>query len=176
MSEVWKPISGYEDIYEVSNLGRVKSLKKRIGGRRKPITVIREHIMTPNDNGNGYLVVSLMKDGKRKNHYVHRLVAEAFCNRGIGSDFVDHKDHNRSNNVASNLEWVTVKENIARSSCLMKHPKLSCKPTSTWEKYITRRVRGKNSYFRVAVKALGIDRTFCDLQSAICFRNEVVKL
>lgn len=175
MQEIWKPIQGYEGLYEVSNLGSIKSLQKRIGGRRDPITVIRDLILTPCNNGHGYMTVCLAKDGKRKSYYVHRLVAEAFCDKNGKGDHINHKDHDRANNDAANLEWVTAKENVAYSAHLMKHPKVACRDTKTGEKYITKCVSHGKQRFRVNIKWLGIDRKFLDLQSAVNFRNEVMR-
>ena len=70
--EVWKPIKGYEGLYEVSNIGRVRSLRNNHGN-------YREKILKQQDNGDGYLQVTLYKDGKAKHFTVHRLVAMAFC-------------------------------------------------------------------------------------------------
>lgn len=70
--EVWKPIKGYEGLYEVSNMGRVRSLRNNHGN-------YREKILKQQDNGDGYLQVTLYKDGKAKHFTVHRLVAMAFC-------------------------------------------------------------------------------------------------
>lgn len=93
--ETWKPIVGYEQFYEVSDMGNIKSL--RTGKLRKP---------TPNGQ-NGYLMLFLNGENQKKCVYVHRIVAEAFCPKPVGCDFVNHKDEVKHNNKASNLEWVT---------------------------------------------------------------------
>lgn len=93
--EQWRPVKGYEEFYEVSNLGRVRSH-------------IKGKILSPQDNGKGYFKV-WFKGGVRK--YIHRLVAEAFCERRSGAFEVNHKDGNQRNNRADNLEWVTSSEN-----------------------------------------------------------------
>lgn len=175
MEEIWKPIQGYEGLYEVSNFGSIKSLQRRVGGRRETITVIRDLIMSPYKNPNGYMMVCLTKDGKRKSCYIHRLVAEAFCDKNGKGDHINHKDHDRANNNAANLEWVTAKENIAYSAHLMKHPKAVCRISETGEKYITKCVSHGKQRFRVNISWLGIDRKFRDLQSAVNFRNEVMR-
>lgn len=100
--EIWKDVKGYEGIYEVSNLGRVKSLKL---GRIK--------IMKSNPNSDGYLRLNLTKMGKGNNFKVHQLVAVAFLGHiPCGLDLViNHKDFNRQNNHVDNLEIVSSREN-----------------------------------------------------------------
>ncbi len=90
--EIWKHIAGYEGLYWVSNLGRVKNAEK----------VLK---LTPNKKG--YQRVGLHKNGKIKTVYVHRLVAEAFVPNNNNLPQVNHKDENKSNNNADNLEWCT---------------------------------------------------------------------
>lgn len=99
-SEVWKPIAGYEGLYEVSNQGRVRSLK----GKQK----IRKFWKI----NRGYMSVRLSKNGKSQTCLVHRLVAATFCNKPEGCDVVNHIDNNPLNNQAENLEWVTQKRNV----------------------------------------------------------------
>ena len=111
--EIWKDIPGFEGVYQVSNLGRVKHLKeiqRRTNGKTICNFTLPELILKPykTGKGDGYQTVSL----KRKNFKVHRLVAEAFCKRMPGKTEVNHIDCNKENNRADNLEWVTCKENI----------------------------------------------------------------
>lgn len=121
MNETWKPVPGYELSYQVSSLGRVRSLTRtRIvknchGGTS--YRTDRGRIMKDHSVGiGGYRYVSLRNDGKkRKNFFVHRLVADAFCERRSGCEYVDHIDYDRRNNRADNLRWVTAKENVAHS-------------------------------------------------------------
>ena len=98
--ETWKPIAGYEGLYEVSNLGRVKSLKYG-----------KEKILKPGRTHKGYLHVNLCKDGKAKHSNVHRLVAEAFIPNPNNLQTINHKDENKLNNAADNLEWMSLKDN-----------------------------------------------------------------
>lgn len=113
--EVWKDIEGYEGLYAVSNMGRVKSIARDVecgpnGGKR----VIKEtikHIGTYSGNNLGYKIVVLSKNGKPRMHYVHRLVAEAFVPHVEGCGVVNHLDCNKNNNRADNLEWTTYKKN-----------------------------------------------------------------
>jgi len=99
--EIWKHIDGLPDYY-VSNLGRVKSVKKGI-----------EHIMKPFvRNNSGYLSVHLCFNGNTKFYYIHRLVAKAFIPNPSGLPEVNHKDENKSHNFVENLEWCDRTYNI----------------------------------------------------------------
>lgn len=110
--EIWKDINGYEKLYQVSNLGRVKSLKRDCKDKKGVIRAyIKEHICALTDNGFGYKIVSLCKNGKRKNAYIHRLVAEHFLNNQYNLREVNHIDLDKSNNNVTNLEWVTSSQN-----------------------------------------------------------------
>ena len=109
MSEEWRDVAGYEGRYQVSSTGRVKSLKRKDCLGR----TIRERMLKPCDNGRGYLYISLSDGtGEHKRHYIHRLVGEAFVPNPLEKEDVNHKDENPSNNHASNLEWLTHKENL----------------------------------------------------------------
>lgn len=111
MDEIWKPIEGHP-FYEVSNLGRVRSLDRVVKGRGFVKEVFQAgRVLKPQRYPNGYVFVMLGK-GNRK--LVHRLVAAAFVN-GDQSLTVNHKDLTRDNNVATNLEWLSYGENIQHS-------------------------------------------------------------
>lgn len=99
MIEEWKDIKGYEGLYQVSNLGRVKSLKR---GSIRFGTLTHEN----------YLRLKLYKDGTYKNKNVHRLVAETFIPNPENKPTVNHIDEDKTNNMVSNLEWATIKENL----------------------------------------------------------------
>ena len=101
--EIWKDIAGYECLYKISNLGRVKSLNYLRKGIEK------ERI--PNKNNSGYLIVGLHKNGKIKQFLIHRLVAEAFIENVNDLPQVNHKDENKLNNCVENLEWCSAKYN-----------------------------------------------------------------
>lgn len=101
--EIWKAIEGYEG-YEISNLGKVKSMNYS--------RTDKEKIMKPCKNNYGYLVVYLYRNRKRKLFYVHRLVAAAFIQNPKGFEQVNHIDENKSNNAVENLEFCNAKYNI----------------------------------------------------------------
>ena len=125
----------------------------------------------PFDNGNGYKVVGLNRDGKVKNHYVHRLVAAAFLEKPDGKDYINHKDYNRGNNHVSNLEWTTAKENTNYSAHKMRHPRLKTRPSSTGEHHISKSHKGR--YFRVSV--MHKEKDFKTLDEAIKYRDEQLR-
>jgi hypothetical protein len=111
MEEVWKDIAGYEGLYQVSNLGRVKSLERMIPyskGMRK----IPEKIMKQEKNTDGYLRLKLVNNSGKKNKKIHRLVAEAFIPNPEEKKCINHIDGDKSNNCVKNLEWVTYGENM----------------------------------------------------------------
>jgi hypothetical protein len=113
MEEIWKDIDGYIGLYQVSNLGRIKSLARIVNHSRSNGTYIRtEKILKAGDNNNGYPSVSLHKDGKRKLYLVHRLVAIAFIANPENKCDVNHINGIKSDNNLSNLEWNTRRENI----------------------------------------------------------------
>lgn len=109
MKEIWKDIKGYEGKYQVSNLGRVRSLDRldRSGAKTKG------KILNPKANKSGYVRVHLADGNGYNRESVHRLVAEAFVERKAETDnVVNHLDNNPSNNRADNLEWTTYKGNM----------------------------------------------------------------
>ena len=109
--KIWKPVVGYENCYEVSNDGEVKSLlRKQIGINR----VTKEKILKLS-NVNGYKYVGLKKDGISKMEIVHRLVAMAFIPNLQNKPFINHLDGNKTNNNVNNLAWSTNKENQLHS-------------------------------------------------------------
>lgn len=111
-NEIWKPVVGYEELYEVSNKGRVKALKRRKNCNRG-YGFIKEHIMKPNNHGtcDYYRVPLTSKEHIKKYYMVHRLVAKAFIENPNNLPEVNHKDLNKSNNCIDNLEWITNADN-----------------------------------------------------------------
>lgn len=179
--EVWKDIAGFEGFYQVSNYGRVRSLTRtqptpnRYGGIT--MRTVQGAILTPTDNGHGYKIIGLTVVGKRrKNYYVHRLVAEAFVPKKGDCDIINHLDHDRSNNRSENLEWCTQLENVHYSSQLMRCEKSCHKSSNTGEKYISYCRRKGLMKYRVNISRIypHVDRSFYTLEEAIRFRNEVM--
>lgn len=114
--EDWKPIKGYEGKYEVSNLGRVRSLDRFVrSGRGNGLKILSGRFISPVNTG-GYLRVALRQMGSSSNFFVHRLVATAYIDNPKNKRCVNHKDCNRQNNLVENLEWVTHKENSQHAS------------------------------------------------------------
>lgn len=99
MKEIWKDIKEYESIYQVSNLGRVKRVKTN-------------RVLKAFKNTQGYLLVHLYKNNDSSNHRIHRLLAQAFIPKPENKPEVNHIDEDKTNNIVSNLEWVTSRENI----------------------------------------------------------------
>ena len=97
MEEEWKDVVGYEGLYQVSNLGRVRSLDYRRTGRIQ--------LLKPAMHRDGYLYVNLCKDRKRKHYKVHRLVAQAYLPNPEVLPELNHIDENKQNNCVDNLEW-----------------------------------------------------------------------
>ena len=109
MEEIWKDIKGFEGRYMVSNLGRVKAMRKvYYCGNHHSQMIEEEHIMSPTTIKGGYKRLVLSSgDGKRSSHLVHRLVATAFVPNPYNFPEINHKDECNTNNCADNLEWCT---------------------------------------------------------------------
>lgn len=107
--EEWRDAVGYNGLYQVSNMGRVKSLNYN--------HTKQEKILKQGKDKDGYLKVCLFKEGKRKYFTVHRLVANAFLENPNNFRCVNHKDENPSNNYVDNLEWCDVKYNTNYGTC-----------------------------------------------------------
>lgn len=112
--EIWHPIEGYEELYEVSNLGNVKSLSRvrRVGMPGGAHTIqTKEKLLKPSILPSGYKKVGLHGDEGQKFFYIHRLVCSAFHGSPLDGQEVCHWDGDRGNNRAQNLRWGTCAEN-----------------------------------------------------------------
>ena len=107
MKEIYKDIQGYEDKYQISNLGNVYSL-------------ITNKILKPRLTLDGYYQVDLCKNGVKKHLYIHRLVAQSFLDNPKNYKIINHKDENSTNNIVSNLEWCNSTYNNNYGNCKRK--------------------------------------------------------
>ena len=124
-NEIWKDIEGYEGMYQVSNLGRVRSLDRYITKPHPRNGVLTRYfqrgtVIVCHVKRNGYVGVMLKVGGNKKNFMVHRLVAKAFVPGFFEKADVNHKDCNRANNRADNLEWLTRRDNLMYADAMDK--------------------------------------------------------
>lgn len=133
MEEIWKAIEGYEGLYEVSNLGQVRSLSHEVPYRNGGVKMVKGKVLRQN-TCRGYLKLELCKDGKPRQHQVHRLVAKAFVDGYFDGAQVNHKDECRSNNRADNLEWVTPRQNSLYGQRPEKVERAKLKPIEQYTK------------------------------------------
>lgn len=111
--EIWKPVveEGFEDSYEVSNFGRIRSVDRIVESKRGPLRYKGKLIATPL-NDDGYQIFNFCKARKKKHAKVHQVVARAFIPNPNNLPEVNHKDENKANNHVSNLEWCTREYNM----------------------------------------------------------------
>ena len=108
-NEIWRSVEGYNGRYQVSSLGRIKSI---INGRKR--------FLKPCKTNLGYLTIGLFKDGQTKRYLVHRLVAEAFIPNPQNLSDVNHKDEDKENNSVTNLEWRNHRDNMVYGQRIFK--------------------------------------------------------
>lgn len=113
-TEIWKPVKGYEGLYEVSNLARVRSLDRTVIAPNNYVICEKHHKgkILKQWKINGYYSVNLCVNDKRHPTSVHRIVAEAFLPNPQNYPVVNHKDEDKTNNMPDNLEWCTQKYNV----------------------------------------------------------------
>lgn len=111
MREHWQDIEGFEKIYQVSNLGNVRSLDRLLRNGRN----LKGRVLKKTPDKDGYLTITFSVNGKHACPKVHRLVAIAFIPNHESKSEVNHKDGDKTNNKVSNLEWVTRLENITHA-------------------------------------------------------------
>ena len=121
--EIWRPVVGYEGVYEVSNKGRIKSLERIVNTKNRKIHK-RESIRNLKIH-DGYYYITLAKNSKRETLAVHRIVAMAFLDKPNGKNHIDHINTNRLDNRVENLKWCTRLENarnpITRQNVILAH-------------------------------------------------------
>lgn len=139
--EIWKDIKGYEGLYQISNLGNVKSLKRITTGKKYGKHNLKEKILKFIKSGK-YYSVHLCKNGKRQATYVHRLVGIAFLENENNYLDINHKDGDTKNNNVENLEWCNRSYNIKHSYKVLKRTA----NTKGFIDYIQKRKRKINQY------------------------------
>lgn len=136
--EVWRDINGFEGLYQVSNLGRIRSLDREIVYKNGKVHRYKGQTMKPNMTGRGYKEdegyygITLRNSGVRTPVSVHRVVAETFIPNPYNKETVNHIDENKTNNRMDNLEWLTDYENnrygthdVRQAQSLINNPKIS---------------------------------------------------
>lgn len=164
-AECWRAVAGFEGLYEVSDLGRVRSIARMVRHWRGGFRLSPAKLLSPNETVWKYLHVVLYRDGARFKLAVHRLVAGAFFDvPRPDQTCVNHKDSNRQNNRAANLEWCNTSENMlhaARHSLIYQRANMPS-THKKWDKLsfelarsAVDRVAAGESIYRVA-KDLGV--------------------
>lgn len=146
MDEVWKDIKGYEGYYQISNFGNIRSLDRWINNNGTLVFRMGK-ILSPSKSGPGYLQIAFYVDGKIQKKYIHRLVMEAFNPTDNPELEINHIDENKENNMITNLEWVTHKENINKISKYIvareNNQKQKLERREAWIKYRDRNIPPK---------------------------------
>lgn len=144
--EVWRPVKGYEEYYQVSNFGRVKSLNWDGTGV--------ERIMTPCKGKRGYMQVLFNRNGIRATKTVHRLVAEAFIPNPNNFPYINHKNEDKTINFLWNLEWCTAKYNSNYGTCVERSRDTRIKIGNYWNHNCRRKVIRYNEYSEVEYESI----------------------
>ena len=120
--ETWRPVQGFEDVYQINNWGECKSIARWRKGSRGSIVFVPEKILKPKKDKDGYLEYALCTGEHKSMKYfrAHRLVAEAFIPNPDGLPLINHINGNRDCNLVDNLEWVDAKAN--RDTTKVRNP------------------------------------------------------
>lgn len=153
----WRPVPGYEGLYEVSNDGMVKSLEKYTQGRKHRL--LPERIMKQWRNQFVYFIVALTKDRKTSYKRVHRLVAQAFIPNIEGKPYINHIDGNPGNNNVDNLEWCTQSENVQHTYDTGLHKKTIGVLSKEDYEYIQRTYKPYKHSARKIADELGVNES-----------------
>ena len=166
--EIWKSIEGYEGLYQISNMGRIKSLEK-IKNNQYGEFVIPAKFMTPKDNGNGYLALGLTKNKSNSTHKIHRLVAMAFCVNWDKNLQVNHINGIKTDNRIENIELCNNRENCSHKflskNKTSKHIGVSiCKGTGKWQ-----------SHIQLYGKSVGLGRFETEIEAANAYKIALIE-
>ena len=123
LNEIWKDIKGYEGLYQVSNLGNVRTVKHISINSKGHSYTVKPRILKLHTYPNGYKDVMLQHQGRHRRYLVHKLVAIAFIPNPNNLPEVNHKDESRDNNCVDNLEWCTRKYNCNYGGCIERQRK-----------------------------------------------------
>lgn len=146
MEEIWKPIKGYESFYEVSNLGRVRSLDRIAKTKAGVIKPTKGKLLSLTLKNNYYISVMLCVKDQRKRFHVHRLVADAFVKKIPGKNLVNHINGVKDDNRFENLEWVDYSENAQHA---IKTKLTPIGEESTSSKLTEKKVKAIRRLFRI---------------------------
>lgn len=174
--EQWKPIKGYEGLYEISNYGRVKTLERDIPISKGGFWTVKECILKQNIS-TSYAMIGLSFNGKKQRRTIHSLVAEHFLSNPNSLKIINHKDEDKLNNYYKNLEWVTVRENQTYSIDKTKtsskytgvHYKHSMK-TSPWCSCIC--IKGKTRHLGYFTSELEAHEAYLDALKTYNLKNK----
>ena len=142
-TEIWKPIKGFEGLYEVSSLGNVRSVDRYVMCG-KQYCLLKGKPKKPYPNSKGYLMVGLYKNSQRTHYLIHRLVAEAFIPNPNNLPCIDHINTIKTDNRVENLRWCSYKENM-NNPLTREHINIKIRSKEVQEKRLAT-VRKKQSY------------------------------
>ena len=171
-NEEWRDIEGYEGYYQVSNLGRIRSLNRLVNGKLGSKVFVKGIIRKPQISKKGYLTVILQKSHKHRTFQIHRLVASAFIPNPLNLPQVNHIDTNKENNLPENLEWITNDDNMAhaiRNGCF--------KPfTKKQYESVKRNIAIAHKRKQIPVVQLSLDGDFINEYESITEAAKALKL
>ena len=156
----WKPIKGFENLYEVSNTGEVRSLDHIRRTGRSEYLQKGKLLKSGLNKKTNYLMVSLSKNGKSITKYIHKLVAESFLDNPNGYKYINHKDENTLNNNVENLEWCSAKYNANYGN---RNKKIADKLSKKINQYDL-----DNNFIKTWNSSIEIERTIGIDQSNVC--------
>ena len=170
--EIWKPVVGYEGFYEISSMGRLRSVDRIIIDINGRASLLKGKLVVLTHSLDGYLKVLLSKNGKQRSFKIHRLVAMAFIPNPEGKKFVDHINAIRDDNRVENLRWVTAKEN-SRNPVTVENTRIATtKEFGSGWKIIEARNRNKSVHAEVPVLQLTTNGTVVGRYRSIASASE----